>query len=71
MFVNFAASVMNLLIELSANKFECLKMNKCYFGISYSAILYNYNYLLLAMIVICNATMIPIDAIIGNNNELS
>ena len=33
--------------------------------------LYNYNYLRLAMIVICNATIRPMDAIIGNNNELS
>ena len=32
---------------------------------------YNDNYLRLAIIVICNATIIPIDAIIGNNNELS
>jgi hypothetical protein len=32
---------------------------------------HNYNYLLLAIIVICNATIIPIDAIIGNNKELS
>ncbi len=33
--------------------------------------MHNYNYLRLAMIVICNATIRPIDAIIGNNKELS
>ena len=33
--------------------------------------LHNSNYLLLAIIVICNATIIPIDAIIGNNKEFS
>ena len=29
------------------------------------------NYFLLAIIVICNATIRPIDAMIGNNKELS
>ena len=32
---------------------------------------HNYNYLRLAIIVICNATIIPMEAIIGNNKELS
>lgn len=30
-----------------------------------------HNYLLLARITICNATIIPIDATIGKNNEFS
>ena len=38
MFVNFAASVMDSVLELSANKFECVKINNGYFGISYSTI---------------------------------
>jgi hypothetical protein len=33
--------------------------------------LHNFNYFLLAIIVICSATINPIDAIIGNNKELS
>ena len=40
------------------------------FGISFNFIAIN-NYLRLAIIVICNATIRPIDAIIGNNNEFS
>ena len=33
--------------------------------------MHNFNYFLLAIIVICSATINPIDAIIGNNKELS
>ena len=33
--------------------------------------MHNSNYLRLAIIVICNATIIPIDAMIGNNKEFS
>ena len=40
------------------------------FGIPFNFIGIN-NYLRLAIIVICNATIRPIDAIIGNNNEFS
>ena len=64
----------------SENAYELVKINEnnniekkmTTLGIlSYFVFVHNYNYLLLAIIVICNATIIPIDAIIGNNKELS
>ena len=59
---------MNLLIE---GKLIKVKRKRPLWALIDFTVLHNYNYLLLAIIVICNATIIPIDAIIGNNKELS
>ena len=45
--------------------------NKAALGMWIVLVFLYYNYLLLANMAICSATIIPIEAIIGNNNEFN